>query len=102
MDSPQRHRGTESASKKGSSVEERAVGRELSEAEVQAIKHRHAYHKPASGEVQQRHARVREILATAEIELMKILPEKSRGTSLVATKLDEARMWANQAIATSQ
>lgn len=78
------------------------VGRELSEAEVQGIKHRHAYHKPASDDVQVRHQLVRDILSYAEIQLMKLLPEKSRGTSIVATKLDEARMWANQAIATEQ
>ena len=78
------------------------IGRDLSDAEVQGIKHRHAYHPPASNEVQARHQLVRDILTRAEIDLMKLLPEKSRGTSLVATKLDEARMWANQAIATEK
>lgn len=88
--------------KKGSSVDEQYVERSLSDSEVQAIKHRHAHHPPVTSDVAEKHARVREILITAEVELMKLLPEKSRGTSLVATKLDEARMWANQAIATSQ
>lgn len=75
--------------------------RQLSESERSAVINRHAYHKPADDSVAAAHERVRELLTQVELELLALLPGPSRCASLVSTKLDEARMWANMALATN-
>lgn len=62
------------------------------------IDHRFTYHPPKDEGTLMRHQSVNaEMLRAAHI-LLAWVPQ-SRGLSLALTKLEEARMWANQAIA---
>lgn len=63
---------------------------------------RHAHHAPKDEATIEAHAKVRRILAQAEIDVLAMMPFPSRSASLVQTKLDEARMWANMGIATGK
>lgn len=76
--------------------------RQLSEAEVADIERRHAHHAPKDAVVAERHKLAREIMIDATKRVMELLPERSREGSLFLTKMDEARMWANGAIALNQ
>lgn len=74
--------------------------RELSPQELATIENRHTYHPPKDDEARQAHEQIREILKDAEIKIHGLLPGPSRCASLFSTSMDQARMWANMAIAT--
>lgn len=76
------------------------IKRELTTAEVDAVTHRHAYHKPATPDVAANHEAIREIIKNAELECLRLIPA-GRPASMFSTKMDEARMWANMALATA-
>lgn len=78
------------------------IGRTLSEAEVKDIENRHGHHAPKDAIVAERHKLAREIMIDATKRVMELLPERCREGSLFLTKMDEARMWANGAIALNQ
>lgn len=67
----------------------------LSEAD---IRRNYAHHRPANRDVELAHSHVREILADAAVALNKVVPE-GRHKSLMHTALEEARLWANTAVA---
>ncbi len=77
-------------------------GRLLSEAEIVDILRRHAHHPPKDASVGEKHKLAREIMIDATKRVMELLPERCREGSLFLTKMDEARMWANAAIAINQ
>lgn len=56
---------------------------------------------PPNAERAEKHERIGEILIRASIDIAKICPMGSRGLALALTKLEEAKMWANQALATA-
>lgn len=58
---------------------------------------RFAYHRPTNGKVK-RHEDARFACFQAAMKLNELLPE-GREKALVLTKLEEAMMWANAAIA---
>ena len=62
---------------------------------------RHAHHENSSPEVGHRHTGVRIATHAAAKHLAELCPP-SRELSLAMTKLEEARMWANAAIACNQ
>jgi hypothetical protein len=76
--------------------------RELSEAELSDIERRHAHHPPKDAINAEKHKLAREIMIDATKRVMELLPERCREGSLFLTKMDEARMWANAAIAINQ
>jgi len=78
------------------------IRRELTEAEHADIERRHAHHPPKDATVGERHKLAREVLIDATKRVMELLPERCREGSLFLTKMDEARMWANAAIALNQ
>ena len=64
------------------------------------IENRFRYHKPDEDRVK-RHAAVTELMVATAKAIRDLTPE-GRGQSVALTKLEEARMWANMAIATEQ
>lgn len=67
------------------------------------IAHRFAYHPPRDEAAVKAHERVRELLGKAAQELEALLPaDRPREEALALTKLDEAMMHANAAIARSR
>jgi hypothetical protein len=75
---------------------------ELTNDQKNTIIDRHTHHAPKDEATIEAHAEVRRILAQAEIDVLALMPFPSRSASLVQTKLDEARMWANMGIATGK
>lgn len=75
----------------------------LSSDEVQK---RFGYHQPGSTDVADAHETVRAICATAASDLHdaveSVSDDHGREFSIVLTKLEEAMMWANAAIARNQ
>jgi len=74
---------------------------ELTSDEAKLLEERFLYHNPSSDEI----VRAHEFVSTATLKLARDLSSlipNSRGLSLALTKLEEARMWANQAIACEQ
>ena len=64
-----------------------------------ALAHRFAFHPADTDEKRNRHERVRNVcLATADT-LIELTGPPTREQSLAITKLEEAMMWANAAIA---
>ncbi len=76
--------------------------RDLTDVEVADIERRHAHHPPKDAIVGEKHKIARDIMIDATKRVMELLPERCREGSLFLTKMDEARMWANAAIATNQ
>lgn len=76
--------------------------RQLTDAEMADIERRHAHHPPQAPVITERHEAAREIMINATKRVMELLPERSREGALFMTKMDEARMWANAAIALNQ
>lgn len=76
--------------------------RELSGVEVADIERRHAHHPPKDTVNAEKHKLAREIMVDACKRVMELLPDRSREGALFLTKMDEARMWANAAIAINQ
>jgi hypothetical protein len=67
------------------------------------IAHRFAYHPPRDEATVKAHERVRELLGAAAQELDALLPaDRPRERALTQTKLEEAMMHANAAIARSK
>lgn len=62
---------------------------------------RHAHHPPKNDRVVQAHETIRGLFTALTLELHDVVPQ-SRELSLVLTKLDEARMWANAGVALNQ
>ena len=62
------------------------------------IENRFRYHKPDETRVQ-RHGAVTDLMIATAKAIRDLTPE-GRGQALALTKLEEARMWANMAIAT--
>jgi hypothetical protein len=62
------------------------------------IANRHAHHAPKEKSTIETHAKVRNLVTLLAQELNEIVPE-GREKALMLTKLDEARMWANAAVA---
>lgn len=56
------------------------------------------YHPPATDSMRRNHERVNELLTDVGCDLIDICPA-SREMSLVLTNLEQARMWANAALA---
>lgn len=67
----------------------------------QDITNRFEYHPPSTESVKNAHETVRATLLNATLDLGEFLPE-CRETSLFVTKMEEAMMWANAAIARKQ
>lgn len=65
------------------------------------IRHDFGYHPPSTDDVKKRHEEVRSLLGNVAITLTDWVP-KGREQSLMLTKLEEAMMWANAAIARHQ
>ena len=63
------------------------------------IENRFRYHKPDADRVT-RHATVTEVLIETAKKIRDLTPA-GRGQAVALTKLEEARMWANMAIATA-
>lgn len=63
-----------------------------------ALEHRFAYHRPATQARVDAHQTIRAAMLTAAREVERLCPE-GREQSLAVTKLEEAMMWANAAIA---
>jgi len=63
------------------------------------IENRFRYHKPDAKRVEQ-HSTVTEVLIETAKKIRDLTPP-GRGQAVALTKLEEARMWANQAIATA-
>lgn len=61
------------------------------------IHHRHHYHTPTE-RARELHSKVNDMTESVAREMEAILPE-GREKSLVHTKLEEVRMWANASIA---
>jgi hypothetical protein len=68
---------------------------------MQDLENRFAYHKPESDEVSMAHESVRHACLTAALSIVSDTPP-GREQSLAITKLEEAMMWANAAIARTQ
>lgn len=67
------------------------------------IAHRFAYHAPRDEAAVKAHERVRELLGAAAQELEALLPDdRPREKALTQTKLEEAMMHANAAVARSR
>lgn len=64
------------------------------------IEHRFCHHSPTGGKIV-KHTEARVIAMNAAHELNDLLPE-GREKALAITKLEEALMWANAAIARNQ
>ena len=62
------------------------------------LENRFRYHPPKTDSRREKHARVTELTLAAAKELRAICPA-GRGLAVALTKLEEARMWANQALA---
>lgn len=62
------------------------------------IENRFRYHPPKTETRRNAHAAVTERTLALALELRDICPP-GRGLSMALTKLEEARMWANQALA---
>lgn len=73
----------------------------LTREEIDELSNRFIYHQASSDEIVQAHGEVTERTLRLAKWLTGTLPP-SRGLSLALTKLEEVRMWANQAIATGQ
>ncbi len=78
------------------------IKRRLSEAELEDVVRRHSHHPPKDQIVAEKHAVARQAMIEATRQMLEVLPERSRETSMFLTKMDEARMWANAAIAMNQ
>jgi hypothetical protein len=65
----------------------------------QELENRFRYHKPDSDRLQ-RHTDVTELMLATAKAITAITPA-GRGQAMALTKLEEARMWANMAIATA-
>lgn len=76
--------------------------RALTAAETSDIERRHAHHPPQAPVIADKHQAARDIMIDATKRVMELLPERCREGSLFLTKMDEARMWANAAIALNQ
>lgn len=63
------------------------------------IENRFRYHKPDADRIE-RHAAVTELMIETAKKIRDLTPA-GRGQAVALTKLEEARMWANQAIATA-
>lgn len=62
------------------------------------LTNRFRYHPPTTESRRQKHQAVTEECLALALRLAEICPE-GRGLSIALTKLEEARMWANQALA---
>ena len=76
--------------------------REPTTKELADLKHRHDHHAPSVPAVARAHNAARALTTQYCASMLALLPEKCRETSLFLTKMDEARMWANSAIACNQ
>jgi hypothetical protein len=65
------------------------------------LSNNHGYHQPVTDVTRRQHERVRELTLNVAKELNAICPA-SRQLSCALTKLEEARMWANAAIACNE
>jgi len=65
------------------------------------LANRHAHHVPANDKVGLMHGEVRLLFTHLSTQLNDLLPD-CREKSLMLTKLDEARMWGNAAVALHQ
>lgn len=65
------------------------------------IEHDFRLHAPANEDIGKRHDRARTICRDAALNLIDILPD-GREKALVVTKLQEAMMWSDAAIALNQ
>ena len=61
----------------------------------------HAYHQPKCEETARRHERVRNLTVQCAISLRNTCPP-SRQLDIALMKMEEARMWANAAIACNE
>lgn len=62
------------------------------------IRRAYAHHRPQNRNVELAHAKVREILGDAAVALNEVMPA-GRYHSLALTALEQARTWANTAVA---
>lgn len=72
---------------------------EISQATFDDIQNRFAYHKPDEDRVE-RHGAVRNSLQSVALKILSLTPP-GREQALALTKLEEAMVWANAAIARS-
>lgn len=73
----------------------------LSTAQTADLDKRFSYHQPKDDVVKKNHEQVRHALRIAAEALTELIPA-GREHALVLTKLEEAMMWANAAIARAQ
>lgn len=66
--------------------------------QAEDIRNRFEYHPPKDEQTKAAHERIRELCMITALEINVLTPE-GREKSLAITKLEEAMMWANAAIA---
>lgn len=65
--------------------------------------HRFQYHPPTNEAARTAHESIRSLMRTVNADVLALLPaDRPREAALFTTKIEEAMMWANAAVARSQ